>query len=50
MSKWEEIYLQRINPRDFDVREVSEEEILKWFDLCDAAWIHDGDPKSHILN
>ncbi|MBL7142457.1 MAG: hypothetical protein ISS83_02290 [Candidatus Pacebacteria bacterium] len=21
------------------------DEILYWFDLCDAAWIHDGDPK-----
>ena len=36
---------ERVNPRPFDGRTVSDEEILKWFDLCDAAWVHDGDPK-----
>jgi len=34
-----------INPREFDSVNVSQEEILKWFDLCDAVWVHDGNPK-----
>jgi len=28
--------LRNLNPRDFDDRELSEEEILEWFDACDA--------------
>lgn len=34
-----------LNPKDFDRWKLSEEEILHWFDLCDAYWLHDGDPK-----
>lgn len=34
-----------INPRNFDGKRLSQEEILHWFDLCDAVWLHDGDPK-----
>jgi len=32
------------DPRDFDEQTLSPEEILHWFDLCDAVWLHDGDP------
>lgn len=35
--------LLNIDPKKYLM--VSEEEILHWFDLCDAAWVHDGDPK-----
>lgn len=41
----EKIDLLRINPRDYDNKVLTEEEILHWFDLGDAAWVHDGDPK-----
>lgn len=34
-----------IDPRDFDDRKLSPEEVLHWFDLCDAVWLHDGDPQ-----
>ena len=34
-----------INPREYDNKCLSQENILEWFDLCDAAWVHDGDPK-----
>jgi hypothetical protein len=30
---------------DFDERLLTQEEILSWFDLFDAAWVHNGDPK-----
>lgn len=33
-----------LNPRDFEGKILTEEEILHWFDLCDAFWMHDGDP------
>lgn len=36
--------LRRINPRDFDKKKLSPEDILEWFDCCDAVWLHDGDP------
>ncbi|MCH8741448.1 hypothetical protein IH779_00945 [Patescibacteria group bacterium] len=35
--------LLEIDPRNFDERQLSEKEILQWFDLCDAVWLHDGD-------
>lgn len=37
--------LQQLNPRDYDDLIIDPNTILGWFDLCDAAWIHDGDPK-----
>jgi len=36
---------RHINPRESDIKILSEEDFLKWFDLCDAAWVHDGNPK-----
>ena len=42
---WEEIKeIDKLNPRDFDEEVLTEEAILHWFDVCDASWIHDGDP------
>lgn len=35
----------QIDPRYYDGKRLSQEEILYFFDLCDAAWLHDGDPK-----
>ena len=37
--------LRWINPDDYRDRILTPEEILQWFDLCDAAWVYDGDPK-----
>ena len=37
--------LLHLNPRDIDVI-IPQDEILTWFDLLDAAWIHNGDPKN----
>src|SRR3989338_5360575 len=34
-----------INPREFNERTLSQEEILDLFELCDAVWFHDGDPE-----
>ena len=34
-----------LNPRDFDNRVLTEEDILFQFSLCGAFWIHDGNPK-----
>lgn len=33
------------DPRAFVTRVFEPEEILHWFDLLDAGWMHDGDPK-----
>lgn len=33
------------DPRWYDHKVLTSEEILGWFDLCDAGWMHDGDPK-----
>lgn len=33
----------RIDPRYYDGKQLSQEEILHWFNLCDAVWLHDGD-------
>lgn len=33
-----------LKPRDFEERNLSQEEILHLFNLCDAVWFHDGDP------
>lgn len=43
MEKLKELI--KLNPRDFDDKILTEEEILHWFDLCDAFWLHDGDAK-----
>lgn len=32
-------------PSDFDGVPLNEKQILDWFTVCDAVWIHDGDPK-----
>ena len=37
--------LLRINPKDYEDRKLTPEEILHWFDLLEASWIHSGDPK-----
>ena len=39
--------IRRIDPREkaYEVALVSQDVILHWFDLCDAAWVYDGDPK-----
>ena len=34
------------NPRNFDHRILSETGLFNCFDACDAAWMHDGNPKS----
>ncbi|XOA42848.1 MAG: hypothetical protein ACKKMO_03595 [Candidatus Nealsonbacteria bacterium] len=34
-----------LNPRAFDTKVLTEKDILHWFNLCDAFWFHDGDPK-----
>ena len=41
----EKIDLRRFSPRDYDNRALAQEEMLRLFDLCDAVWVHDGDPK-----
>ena len=35
----------RIDPRYYDEKRLSQEDILYFFDLCDAVWLHDGDPE-----
>lgn len=35
--------IRQIDPKN--VALTYQDEILYWFDLCDAAWVHDGDPK-----
>jgi len=37
--------LLSINPEDYRDRILTPEEILQWFDACDAGWMHDGNPK-----
>lgn len=34
-----------LDPRKFRGIIMDEEEILRWFELCDAAWYHSGNPK-----
>lgn len=34
-----------VDHRFFIDKDLSEEQILQWFDLCDAAWVHDGNPQ-----
>ena len=35
----------RIDPRYYDGERLSQKDILHFFDLCDAVWLHDGDPE-----
>ena len=34
-----------IDPRDYDKKVLTEDEILEMFNFCDAVWLHEGDPK-----
>lgn len=36
----------KIDPRIFEGKTVAEEEILLWFELANAYWVHDGDLQS----
>lgn len=36
--------IQNLSPDAFVGRSVESEQILEWFDLCDAYWEHNGDP------
>ncbi len=38
--------LKNLDPCSFRYRVLNEKEILELFEICDAVWIHDGDPKS----
>lgn len=38
--------LLRLKPIDFKNRDISVEEILSWFEACDAYWMHDGNPNN----
>lgn len=38
--------LLEIDPEDFYFEILSQEEIIHWFKLCGAVWIHDGNPES----
>jgi len=35
--------LLALRPADFQSKVLTAEQILQWFDLCDASWVHDGD-------
>jgi len=37
---------ESFDPNDYRYEEVSEERILNWFEMFDAAWEHDGNPES----
>lgn len=37
--------LTNLKPEDFKDKDISVEEILSWFDLCDAYWLHSGSVK-----
>ena len=46
-----EMDIKKIDPRDYkDIRmygtRIGEKEILEWFEKCNGAWIHDGNPKN----
>ncbi len=38
--------LMSLNPKRFENKELFPKEILAFFDLCDAYWQHNGDPKN----
>ena len=35
-----------INPRDYDEGILPPEQILEWFEDCDAYWMYQGEPNS----
>lgn len=35
----------KLDPKIFEGKVILTEQILEWFKLCDAYWMHDGDPK-----
>lgn len=35
----------KVDPQLFTEKRLTEEQIIQWFDLCDAIWMHDGNPK-----
>jgi|SRR5680860_195587 len=37
--------LLNLNPKDFENIPIPEEEIIRWFELCNAAWYHSGNPE-----
>lgn len=37
--------IMNLNPKDFCQKELSEEDILRWFEICGAVWFYNGDPK-----
>lgn len=37
-------YLLALDPREFYYTILTQEEILRWFELCNAVWIHGGNP------
>lgn len=34
-----------IDPKDYNTTVLTAEQILQWFDVCDAGWMHDSDSK-----
>ena len=36
--------IKQIDPQDCRHRTISDDQILRWFEMCDGAWMHDGDP------
>jgi len=45
--------LTNLRPEDFKDKDVSAEEILSWFDMCDAYWMHSGnasDPHAELTS
>lgn len=38
--------IKRLHPMAFDGKILTEEEMLHWFDLCNAFWLHDGNPRN----
>jgi len=37
--------LLKLDPREFDDKVLSQDDILHWFKLRNGGWVHDGDPK-----
>lgn len=34
-----------LNPSEYHAKWLTQEEILHWFELCDAVWLHNGNPE-----
>jgi len=41
-----EAELRKLDPRDFNEVVLTEGEMLEWFDVADAYWMHDGNPEN----